>query len=253
MQPISIADLSARALGRLKQGYKVRVAHGSGMELLVDPAKYNQITKTFMKGKGLHLQLSPEEIHHNHARGIFGKLGDRVLSGLNKLTGHDVGAAAYKLGDMIKPMAKSGLSSAISSGANMLAETNPELAPLIYLAKPFIERGAQKYMDNPGGSSSSAKAAPPSRQVESRTEGHAPRAKRSREIGHGLYAGGGLHPLMIHHHYHEVGSVGHGGNLLRAAGQQPPAMRSQPDGANYQFKNMLPPAYARIHTGAGLY
>ena len=75
---ISIAQPSARVLGKMKRGHKVRVMDGEGMNLIVDPLKYNQMTKSFSRGSGVHISLSPEEIHHNHAEGIFSSLKMRL-------------------------------------------------------------------------------------------------------------------------------------------------------------------------------
>jgi hypothetical protein len=46
------------------------------------------------------------------------------------------------------------------------------------------------------------------------------------------------------------GIVGMGGGLVS---QEPPALRSQPFGANFQFQHTLPPPYQRFSKGSGLY
>ena len=73
VHPVSIAKPSSRVLGKMKKGATVRISKGTGMNLLVTPGNYNQITHTFSKGKGLHIALNPDEIHHNRAKGIFDK------------------------------------------------------------------------------------------------------------------------------------------------------------------------------------
>jgi len=75
--------------------------------------------------------------------------------------------------------------------------------------------------------------------------------------GHGLY-GEGLYGHGMRNHIRrpvsnrrEMSSVGCGGTLI---GAEPPAFRSQPLSANFQFGSRLGPAFLRVsHSGAGLY
>lgn len=278
MHRISIAMLSPRILGKMRRGGKVRVCAGDGFQLIVNPANYNHITKTFNRGKGLHLQLSPEELHHNHAEGIFGRVGDKALAGLNKLTGHDVGAAAYKLGDYLKPMAKNAINSAISAGSEALMASNPEYGSLIKLGTPLVSHMAGAYMDKP--SSFGVGNEPPSRVPQNATlakanlgtaranSANAALTRGSREGGRGLLddkfsLNDAAHffsqdvPHMFGHgihtpHRREVGSIGRHGNLLGYGLH--PALRSQPLSANFQWGHTLPPAYQSFaKSGQGLY
>ena len=59
--------------------------------------------------------------------------------------------------------------------------------------------------------------------------------------GYGLYAGSGL-GLGIRPGRYSGGQVGLNGSFVRSL---PPALQSQPFGANFQFKNTLPPQYQR--------
>jgi hypothetical protein len=75
--------------------------------------------------------------------------------------------------------------------------------------------------------------------------------------GHGLYGEGLYGHGMKNHirrpvsHRREMSSVGCGGTLI---GAEPPALRSQPLSANFQFGSRLGPAFLRVsHSGAGLY
>ena len=73
LKHVSIKTPSARVLGKLKRGGRVCLTQGSGLNLLVLPENYNHITRVFSRGNGLHYAMSPEEIHHNHASGVFDK------------------------------------------------------------------------------------------------------------------------------------------------------------------------------------
>jgi hypothetical protein len=62
-------DASPAQMRRLRKGHKVRVKKGCGFELLVHPSTYNIVSRSFNKGKGSEVQLSPEEIQMN-TRGV---------------------------------------------------------------------------------------------------------------------------------------------------------------------------------------
>lgn len=52
---------------KLRNGHKVRVKHGSGFNVVVNPSTYHIVSRAFLKNKGVSLQLSPEEIAMNKA------------------------------------------------------------------------------------------------------------------------------------------------------------------------------------------
>ena len=54
--------------------------------------------------------------------------------------------------------------------------------------------------------------------------------------GYGMTGGG-------FHHHRERGSIGRGASMVQAARSMPPALMSQPHGANFQMKHFLPPQY----------
>ena len=62
-------DASPRQLSKLRNGHKVRVKKGEGFNLVVSPATYHRMSRTFTKAKGVDVQLSPEEIEYNKAYG----------------------------------------------------------------------------------------------------------------------------------------------------------------------------------------
>lgn len=124
----------------MRKGRKVRVkqvAEGEGCCVLVHPEKYNIMTRTFSKGKGIEMLLSPEEIMNNKSSGtgIFGKKFDKFLDK------HGVKKIAYKVGDLAKPLVKNALRGLSASAI----ASNPELAPLI----AFAEQHGEKFLDKP--------------------------------------------------------------------------------------------------------
>ena len=112
LQTIAIKRPSVRVLGKMRRGHKVRISKGEGVNLLVHPERYNHITRTFQKNKGITIQLSPDELAGNAkmgGEGIFGHYGDKALRWVgNKLGvgGDNFKDVAYRFGDYLKPKAK---------------------------------------------------------------------------------------------------------------------------------------------------
>jgi len=103
---IDIEKPSARVLGKLRKGGKVRIMTGCGigMGLVVDADKYNHITKSFGKGKAYTISLSPEEIHANmNPPEEVGQMdGKGLFDGLSR----KVKKTAQKVSDKLKPVGK---------------------------------------------------------------------------------------------------------------------------------------------------
>jgi hypothetical protein len=66
MHVITIAG-SEHQKSRLRNGHKVRVKHGEGFNVIVNPNTYHLVSRAFNKNKGTTMQLSPEEIAMNKA------------------------------------------------------------------------------------------------------------------------------------------------------------------------------------------
>jgi hypothetical protein len=66
MHVISINGSNAQK-SKLRNGHKVRVKHGSGFNVIVNPSTYHIISRAFLKNKGVTMQLSPEELAMNRA------------------------------------------------------------------------------------------------------------------------------------------------------------------------------------------
>lgn len=98
---------SPKQLSKLRNGHKVSVKpamEGEGLVLVIDPSQYNQISKTFSKGKGKVISLSPEEIMANREIG-----GEGIFSTLKK-----VGSAVAK-NPIAKSLAKTAIDTAVQS------------------------------------------------------------------------------------------------------------------------------------------
>ena len=66
MHLISLAG-SERQKSKLRNGHKVRIKHGAGFNVIVNPSTYHLVSKAFNKNKGVQIQLTPEEIAMNKA------------------------------------------------------------------------------------------------------------------------------------------------------------------------------------------
>ena len=98
---------SPKQLSKLRNGHKVSIKpamEGEGLMLVIDPSQYNQISRTFSKGKGKMVQLSPEEIMANREIG-----GEGIFSTLKK-----VGKTVMK-NPIAKSLAKTAIDTAVQS------------------------------------------------------------------------------------------------------------------------------------------
>jgi len=164
---------SKKQLSKLRNGHKVRISpavEGTGFNLLIHPDRYSMVSRTFNKGKGMELQLSPEEIMinqqaspHLEGTGIFGDKFDRFVE---KTIGKKAKDVIYKGADSLKAPIKQGIDKiaqyAPELGASALsglavASGNPELVPLAgmlghKLGSYVGNRGAdvaKDYLDHP--------------------------------------------------------------------------------------------------------
>ena len=98
---------SPKQLSKLRNGHKVSIKpamEGEGLVLVIDPSQYNQISKTFSRGKGKVVQLSPEEIMANREIG-----GEGIFSTLKK------GASSLAKSKIGKSLAKTAIDTAVAS------------------------------------------------------------------------------------------------------------------------------------------
>ena len=89
---------SPRQIQKLRNGHRVRVKgamEGAGIPLLVDPAKFDAITRSFSRGSASQIQLTPDELQANRSvegEGIYAggklslkKIGKTISKGLKKV------------------------------------------------------------------------------------------------------------------------------------------------------------------------
>ena len=140
--PFSVKQLSPTQVRNLKKGRKVRVQSGNDIDLMLDEKQMSRILKTFKKGKGATIQMSPEIIMENKmiGRGIFGKQFDREVK---KTIGNTSAKTLYKVADAAKPLVKKGLMVGAVAVPTLLG--NPELIPATMIAA----KTAGMYLDAP--------------------------------------------------------------------------------------------------------
>ena len=277
-------DVSHKQLAKLRRGHKVRVKpamEGSGFNLIIDPDRYDTITRTFGRGKGMELALSPKEVQINadnqehpamEGRGIFSTVKHLGKKALHIAKPHLVEAT------------KKSLTGALTAGGTALAVANPALAPVIPLGVAGLSHLGHKAIDrftsNAGGSKSLSPATLAGQLEQNHMYDHMnnelgtkygalakaslgnalahhQRAEMTGNIIHhqggtGLYAGG-MRGGRIIGRSQEMGSVGRGAGFVSHQTGLPPALQSQPFASNFQFQHFLPPAYQKFSKGAGLY
>jgi hypothetical protein len=154
MKQIDIS-VSPVQLRKLRKGIKVRVKppmEGMGMyQLVVEPSRYDALSRTFRKGMGKEVALTAAELDANRqmgGEGIFGKKFDKFLGKLG------IKKEVYKFGDMIKAPVKkairtlaSGAPAAFGSAGAALATAvgQPQLAPLAIMAGKKLGEKARNY------------------------------------------------------------------------------------------------------------
>jgi hypothetical protein len=139
-------DVSHKQRQKLGKGHKVRVKgamEGEGVCMIVHPDRYDTMTRTFNRGKGMEMALTPEELQanveaipHMGGSGIY----DNVKSFLKKHPG---------LIHMGKPLLKTGIAGALGAAGTALSVAQPELIPLIAPGVAGMIAGAHSYLDRP--------------------------------------------------------------------------------------------------------
>jgi hypothetical protein len=163
---------SKKQLSKLRNGHKVRISpamEGQGFNLIIDPGRFNTVSKTFNKGKGTTIQLTPAEITANQEQapnmqgsGIFGRKFDDFVRDTIGSKAKDV---IYNAADTLKPAIKQGIdrlaerapeATAAALATLATASGNPELAPMAAtfghrLGKHIASKSdiAKDYFDNP--------------------------------------------------------------------------------------------------------
>lgn len=148
--------LSPKQLSKMKKGMKVRIRppmEGKGFNVIVDPANYDLITRTFSRNKGMDIALSPQELEVNkeagpkmEGQGIFGKTFDRSLK---KLIGKQATKALYDEARQLLPLAQMGLTGGLTAGATALGASQPWMVPYLPTAVAGLSALGSDYLANP--------------------------------------------------------------------------------------------------------
>ena len=281
-----MAKLKKGAMVRIK-----RAMEGEGVCLIVNPENYSRITKSFSRDKGSQISMSPDELDINanvdddeiEGEGLFKKVRKaaktvkRVAKKVDRVVPKEI---KYAIGRELKSLGKEALPYALDAGAVALSSVAPEFSPLIAGGEQVLKHHLKEAMDDPSRySRKNIKKTIANSIMEeglANARGHMATKMDGSGFGSGLYAGGsglyagraprgrgvamggmGLSGNPLHHRaMRGTGSksiVGTNGGLLGGGGQMlPPALQSQPFSANFQFANMMPPAYQKFSRGAGL-
>lgn len=230
MEKISI-HVSPKQLSKLRNGHRVRVKQpmsGSGIVLMVDPSKYNAITRSFNRGSAAQVQLDPAELQANKEAAMSGEVEGMGIYAGGKLSLKQVGKAFKQAGRTIKKALTS------KPAKRIIKKIGSEAASTI------VQAGARTLGVDPA----SAKLA--GRLAAMGAEEGISAAYGSGMCGSGIYAGvhgGAL--LGPRSRVPEVSSVSIGGTLLGKQAHLNPALQSDPMGANFHMNTQLPAAYQR--------
>jgi len=148
---------SPAQLRKLRKGLKVRVKpamEGSGFNLIVNPANYSILTRSFSRNKGaditlstLELQANEEEAPKMEGSGIFGKSFDRLVK---RTIGKKATRALYGLAEAYLPLAQAGLTGGLATAGAALGTVQPELIPFIAPSVIGLSTLGSDYLANPG-------------------------------------------------------------------------------------------------------
>ena len=103
---IEFSKPTKKVLSRLRNGHRVRIKRaikGKGVRCIVSPGTYNIVSRTFGRGKGATIQLSPDEILANARAHSEGEIeGEGIYDDLKAYGTKAVGQAAHIGVDMAK-------------------------------------------------------------------------------------------------------------------------------------------------------
>lgn len=228
MKTIQI-DASPKQLSRLRNGHKVRVKPamaGKGFGMIVDPSKFDSMTRAFTKGSAVQVQLSPDEIKANKDATMAGEMtGEGIFAG-GRLSLKKVGKTLQK--------------------AEKAVRKNPTSRAIVKKVAPLLAQKAVEGLATYAG-------ADPATAKELGKIGKEGSSSGLSEAGYGLYAGaargrgmcGGAMPGP-RSRMPELSSVSIGGNLLASSDSRlPPALQSQAMSANFHMNTQLPPSFQR--------
>lgn len=255
--------LSPHQRRRLHNGHSVRVKKGEGI-MLVNPANYGTMSRTFLRNKAKEIQLSQEEIEanrmispeaHNYNRGELSQppsVGPTVApinSSSANMSGGRVSNAGGPRG--LRASSMSGMKD-ISDHLQMLDE---------YTGGKYgsqLKAGIGKLMANTA-TATMGKAGVEARKnilggAMTASTFYGDMAKKAVADARKGITGRGRGNFYgdnqiggSSHKGRGAGQIGVSGNLLANSRVLPPALQSQPYSANWSMANQLPPQYQKFN------
>ena len=280
-------DASPRQVSKLRNGHAVRIKRGKGFNLIVHPQNYSIVSRAFSKNKGVQLKLSDEEINANkgvtpelHAglaeeqdKELFSAEGSGIFKSVKKALNSK---EAKQIGRELRPVSRALKRAGKDYAHQKIAEAH--MAGADYAG----DNPLAQYAVNYGADYAHSK-------VERPREEYHGREYRGRGLGAGMNAHHALklanlatahanhelakmHNATVHgqltqppikRYWNEVGdplSRGTGirgdlnfirgrGSLISHDSYLPPALQSQPFGANFHMQFFLPPEYHKYNDG----
>ena len=235
--PIS---LSARQLSKLKKGHPVRIKKGRGFNLVVAPGNFRLASRAFAKNKGLEIKLSPEEIEANRylSPEQHAQMAQQSKTDLKAILGETPEMAGRGIFDDIirHPATK---------------EIARELLPV---AKDLAKEVAKEYIKGKSGGSL--------RNLHNQTLGSLASSAMNSSLSDGEFlAKHHLEPFKTSFHdplaprsrgsgvRSDNAQISGRGSRMMSDDLLPPALRSQPYGANFHMQFQLPPQYQKFNRG----
>ena len=277
MPEVELAKMSGGALSKLRNGHPCRCAlaskKGEGVSAIMGEGKIKEMLKAGKRGAKKTLSLSPEEIAENKAKGTGIMAGGRACGGKIKMKGvkKTLGkiarskpvqaakkAGMKELGEMaVQGAVEAGVPAPVAKVAVKAIEkkvdkaTGGKIRVKKALKKHHIGRKAKNFGLKAGseaagdlGAAAGSMVGGPAGAILGKTAAQG--AYSAATKGQGIH-GGAIGPSAGPESFVHFGS---GGNLLPPRN---PALRSQPDAANWEFHTQMPPALASQITGSGLY
>ncbi len=265
-------DASPGQLSKLRNGHNVRIKKGTGFNLIVNPSNYSLITKSFGKNKGVQLKLSSEELDANksltpeqhaqlgEANGMSGgNIFHKIKKAFNSRTAKRIGRELKPLTRALKSTAKEILHEKIADAHMNSADniSNPRMAHLSNIAANLAH---EKVHGMGLGAGMNVHHALKLANLASANANH--------ELAkmHNISVHGQQSQPLVRGYYDDVDAPPSRGtglnnhhNLIRGRGSLiaqdhflPPALQSQPYGANFHMQFKLPPQYKKFHDGGDM-
>ncbi len=233
---------SPRQLARLRNGHQVSVKpamEGSGFNLIVDPGRWSILSKTFDKGRGARVRLTPDEISANlsvEGTGIGAGMGAGMGAGIGAGVRSKSKAVAKAI--FAEPSEKSELQ--VTNAGGPMARLTPRTITGVFDQSKLFSQMNQQLGTNMGNLQKATMGNAGADLLQGAHDIETVDTRKDDQVmGTGLYGA----------RRREGGSIGRNGGFVHGT---PPALESQPYGANFQFGKTLPVAYQRF-SGSGLY